>query len=455
MTGQTHAVEALADAVLSFEIEQFPDEAVNAAKRCLIDVCGVTLAGAGTRSAKALYDTAALTYGRGDCNIVGTPHVLNAPGAAFANGAAAHALDFDDNCYAGIVHGSAVVFPSVLAVAQQHGATGANLLAGFLIGLEVEFAVAKALTNSIYDTGWWTTSVLGAIASAAGASKVVGLDHEATKHALALAVVGAGATRAVRGTSAKHYYCGRAAESGVMAVIAAKHGATGPINAFEDRSGIASVLNSGLFDAKAIDALGTEFGLCHPGVDIKKYPVCYASHAAADATREIMSTHGLLASDIASVHCTVPPVVASNLTYPAPETVAEAQFSLEFAVASIIDHDDLTLKHLDEAVVMSAPIRQRLETIHVEVGDVPEQFRSSNSICPEWAHVEVVTHDGDHHSAFAGSPVGSALRPLSDELLQKKFMACAEHHSASAEPFALYERLKNIEHLGNTQELFS
>ncbi|WP_337659777.1 MmgE/PrpD family protein [Anderseniella sp. Alg231-50] len=455
MTAHNHAIQTLADAVLSMEIENVPDDAVNNAKRCLIDVCGVTLAGAKTDSAKTLYETAVETYKPGCCNILGTSHVLNAPGAAFANGAAAHALDFDDNCYAGIVHGSAVVFPSVLAIAQQRGATGAELLLGFVTGLEVEFAVAKALSNSIYDRGWWTTSVLGTIGSAAGAAKIARLDNETTRNALALAVVGAGATRAVRGTTAKHYYCGRAAESGVLAVMAAERGATGPINAFEDQSGIARVLNGAEFDPKAIEALGVEFGISQPGVDIKKYPVCYASHAAADATKEIMNSNGLTANDVAAVTCTVPPLVASNLTYSTPKTAAEAQFSLEFAISSIIEHGDIELKHLETAILTSPPIERLLGKIVVKVGDVPERYRSAESICPEWGSVELVTHCGARKLAFAASPIGSASRPLSDDMLQKKFNSCAEYRNSANAPLFLYGRMRNIELIGNAQELFT
>ena len=194
--------------------------------------------------------------------------------------------------------------------------------------------------------GGGPTSVLGAIGSAAGVAKVARLDRDTTKHALALAAVGAGATRAVRGTTAKHYYCGRAAESGVLAVMAAARGATGPINAFEDQSGIARVLNGGEFDPKAIEALGVEFGVSQPGVDIKKYPVCYASHAAADATKEIMISNGLDANDVASVTCTVPPLVASNLTYPAPRTAAEAQFSW-----NLRSHRSLSMKILGWSIL--------------------------------------------------------------------------------------------------------
>ncbi|OED42843.1 hypothetical protein AB833_05070 [Chromatiales bacterium (ex Bugula neritina AB1)] len=455
MTQHSHAIQGLAGAVTSLQLENIPVEIVNIAKRCMIDVCGVTLAGATTESAKAFFDAATETYGAGCCNVVGTPHSLNAPGAAFANGACAHALDFDDNCYAGVVHGSAVVFPAVLAVAQQRGGTGAELLLGFLAGLEVEFAVAKALSNSIYDNGWWTTSVLGAIGSAAGAAKIAGLNRNATEHALALAAVGAGATRAVRGTSAKHYYCGRAAESGVVAVMAAERGATGPVNAFEDQFGIPGVLNDGEFNAKAIETLGMQFGISDPGIDVKKYPVCYASHAAVDATKEIMVTHGLKAEDVASVHCTVPPIVVSNLTYSTPRTTAEAQFSLEFAIATIIEYGDITLEHLEIDLIESESIQRLLTRIDVTVGDVPEQHRASNNICPEWGSVELLTHSGARKFAFAGSPVGSASRPLSDDMLQKKFYSCTQYRNNANAPLFLYDRLRNIELFGNIQGLFS
>ena len=450
----THAVEILADVVPSLHLENIPDDVLNISKRCLIDICGVTLAGATTASAKSIYAAAAETYGTGCCNVVGTDHRLNASGAAFANGAAAHALDFDDNCYAGIVHASAVVFPAVLSIAQQREATGAELLLGFLTGLEVEFAVAKALSNSIYNKGWWTTSVFGAIASAAGVAKIASLDRDTTQHALALAAVGAGATRAVRGTTAKHYYCGRAAESGVTAVRAAMQGATGPINVFEDQCGIPSVLNDNTFNPAAIKMIGVEYGISDPGIDIKKYPVCYASHAAADATREIMIASGLKASDVSSVICTVSPIVASNLTYPAPKSAAEAQFSLEFAIASIIEHDDIALDHLEVDILKSGPVQELLKRIDVRIGEVPEQYLSSDFICPEWANVELTTHCGVKKSAFAGSPIGSASRPMSDEMLQKKFNSCAQYQNSTNAPLFLYDRMQNIENVKNVRHLF-
>ena len=168
-----------------------------------------------------------------------------------------------------------------------------------------------------------------------------------------------------------------------------------------------------------------------------------------------MVANGLQARDIASLTCTVPPVVASNLTYHSPRTAAEAQFSLHFAIASIVLHGDITLKHLTTKVLSSAPIKRLMAGIIVKVGDIPQQHRSSKSICPEWGYVELATQCGALRRCFVGSPVGSALRPMSNEMLKKKFNACAQYGNCNSSDFALYDKILNIELLQNVQDLFS
>ena len=217
---------------------------------------------------------------------------LNPSGSAFVNGASGHALDFDDNCYAGIVHGSAVVFPAVLAYSQHKKLSGKDLLKGFIIGLEIQFALAKAFTNEIYDKGWWTTSVFGSIGSTAGVASISGLNQREIENALSISASGVGAIRAIRGTNAKHFYCGKSAENGIISSNLAQRGASGPIDVFEDQNGLKSILNGNSFDNKPIKNIGTKFSLLDPGVDIKKYPVCYASHSASDGIKFILETKG-------------------------------------------------------------------------------------------------------------------------------------------------------------------
>ena len=156
-----------------------------------------------------------------------------------------------------------------------------------------------------------------------------------------------------------------------------------------------------------------------------------------------------------AVTCTVPPVVTSNLTYPNPQTATEAQFSLHFAIAAIIEYGDIKLEHLTTEMVSSAPIKRLLPKIDVKVGDIPELYRSSRLICPEWGYVELTTQAGDRKCSFVGSPLGSALRPMSDEVLKKKFNACAKYGNVNGSASSLYDKILNVELLKNIRELFS
>ena len=447
-------IQCLSEGATSIEFDGIPKRILSIAKRCIIDVSAVTLAGAQTETAKNVQTLVQENYGVGQCSVIGTECQITAPGAALANGTAAHVLDFDDNAYAGIVHGTAAIFPAVLATAQQRGASGQDLLRGLVAGLEVEFALGQALTHSIYEKGWWTTSVLGAIGAAVGASCTDGYDTDTTARALALATVGTGGLRAVRGTSAKPYHCGRAAESGVMAVALAANGATAPMDAFEDRNGFLHVYNDSIFDKKFIEQIGHAFGMETPGIDIKRFPVCYASHAAVEAVGNIMFTNELTDDEVRSVVCFVPSIVALNLTYPRPSTGTEAQFSLEFAVAAMVLYRNLTLDHLNIDIVQSSEMRRTIEKIEMRVCDLESIQKEPAGVLPEWAKVTLTTIKGDEHEVFIGSPTGSAANPIPDAELEAKFLACANHAGGMDDAPSLLGRLKAIEHINDMRALY-
>ena len=455
MKSESTVINKLASGVHNLKLSNLPDDIIKIAKNCLIDIFGVTFAGSSTRSARLIQKFSKKNYNSGNCNILGSKMFLNSSGAAFTNATSAHALDFDDNCYAGIVHGSAVVFPAVLAIAQEHNKNGKDLLRGFISGLEVEFAIAKAMSNSIYDKGWWTTSLLGSIGSAAGVSSVLDLSEEETSNAMALAISGAGAMRAIRGTDAKHFYCGQASERGVLSAQLAKQGLTGPIDAFEDQNGIIKILNDGNFDLNPIDQFGSKFGLTNPGVDIKKYPVCFASHAAIDATKDIIFNNQINADSINSITIKVPELVASNLTYNNPKTVPEAQFSMQFAIASLIYFGEISLKTLNQENIINQNLQSLYTKIKMQTADIPDDQKDSDLICPEWGMVDLTTENGNRFNCFYGSPLGSSKQPISEEIFYNKFKSCVQYSDKFFNTEKLFQQLKIIERLGDIKELFT
>ncbi|MFI4986043.1 MAG: MmgE/PrpD family protein [Alphaproteobacteria bacterium] len=448
-------ITVLARWVAGLELRDIPAAVRYRAKRCLLDTVGVALAGSLAEVAAIVRGTAFADRASGAATVLGSERRLAAAGAALANATAAHALDFDDNCYAGIVHGSAVVAPAVLAMAESVGASGGDLLTAFIAGVEAEYAVGKCVTRALYDKGWFNTAVLGAIGAAAGAARILRLDQERTAQAIALATAGTGGLRASIGTLAKPYLAGRAAEAGVNAARHAAAGVTGPLAAFEDRRGFARLLNDGILESAALAGLGREWSLEVPGIDFKLYPVCLSSHAAVDAVAAILAENGLCNDDVEGIECEVPELVAVNLSYDRPSSVQEARFSLPFAVASILAFGALRLEHLSEAVLTDASFSTVMAKVAMRVSEGWNDDALRARDCPEGAMVTLRTRDGRVFKRFTGSARGTVVNPLDDDSLEAKFLDCARHVLPAASAEALLQRIRSVESLPRAADLFA
>lgn len=450
----TSAVSRIAEFAAGLTAADIPRAVRAIAVSCLIDTIGVAIAGSRHPVVRRLAELAQATYAPGACTLVGSRATLSAPGAALVNGAAAHALDFDDNCYAGFVHGSAVIAPALLAAAEACDASGAAFLAAFVAGCEAEFTVGAAATPHIYEKGWWTTGVLGPVGGAVAAAKVMGADAAAISDAIGLAVAGTGGLKACFGTDGKPALCGRAAEAGVICALMAKAGLSGPHRVFEDARGFARLFNDGIFETAGVERLGSSWYLLDPGIDIKRVPICLSSHAALDAVLDLMAEHRIVASDVERVVCDVGPVVVANLVYPEPRTPQEAQFSMPFAIACALVHGDVTLPHLHADVLRGQALREMMGRVSmISTGRWSDPRLSGR--WSEGAHVSLLTRDGRTLERFTDTARGTAPRPLSEEEIARKFRACAGPEIGSAETERLISALRSLDGLASIRTLFA
>ena len=162
----------------ALKAEDIPDAVRTAAKQCIIDVVGVSLAGSHTPVSSIAQKIALQQYPPGPATVIGSEHRLSALGASFCNAIFSHCLDFDDTCYDGIVHGSAAVWPAALASGEMVGASGEKVLTAFIAATEVEYTLGRFLTDHLYMKGWWNTSVLGGDWCGSGSSKGPGLRRD-------------------------------------------------------------------------------------------------------------------------------------------------------------------------------------------------------------------------------------------------------------------------------------
>jgi 2-methylcitrate dehydratase PrpD len=435
----------------SLRFDDIPDAVLDVARRCAIDTVAVTLAGSATRVARQARAVAMTTARAGNAGLIGGDASLCAPAAASVNAIAGHALDFDDNCNAGFVHGSVVIWPAALAVAQLGDLPGARLLAAFVVGAECQYALAELLTRSVYDQGWWTTGLLGTLGACAAACHGLGLDAERTAHAMGIALAGSGGLKAGFGTDAKTLMAGRASEAGVLAALLAAQGCSGPLDIVEHPRGLAAMFAGA--EVTPIKGLGCDWKLLSPGVDIKRIPVCLSSHAAVDALGEIMASQRLGVSDIRQIVCDVPALVVQNLTHDLPTTPQHAQFSMPFALACSSVTGDLTLDSLSQATLEDPQIQALMRRIGMHTS-----ARWTDALlgtAPEGAWVKVLTHDGRRFEGFCARHRGSSSQPLTADELRGKFAQCARRVLAGDEAQALLQRLERLQQLPGTRSLFT
>lgn len=297
---------------------------MNVATACVLDWIGVALAGSHERSAQITLRNAS-TSADGACTILGRAERADAATAALVNGVAGHALDFDDTHPDLGSHATAAVLPAVLALAEARGASGAELLEAFTVGVEFACAVGRAVNPGHYDAGWHAASTVGVFGAAAGCAHLLGLEGDRREAAIGLAGAQASGVKASFGTMAKHLQVGRAASDGLMSAVWAADGMTASGDVIGDPQGFAALYDgrSGQVVARAGAIDDTIF---------KYHAACHSTHGPIDAVRAIMTEHSLAAGDVTGVEVITAPITLLVCPFDRPQTGLEAKFSVPATV---------------------------------------------------------------------------------------------------------------------------
>ncbi|MGZ5121578.1 MAG: MmgE/PrpD family protein, partial [Burkholderiales bacterium] len=220
----------LAERIYGLRYDDLPPEAVRWAKVGILDTVGVTLAGSSDPSATIV---AGVLSGAGPSLLLGTNKRTAPLDAALVNGTASHALDFDD--FSGIMggHHSVPLVSTLLALAEERCGTGEDLIAAYVIGVEVEIRLARAVNFHHYDKGWHPTATLGIFGTAAAACHLMKLDVSRTTMALCIAASLASGLKANFGTMTKPLHIGQCCRNGLLAALLAEGGFDAATDTFE------------------------------------------------------------------------------------------------------------------------------------------------------------------------------------------------------------------------------
>ncbi len=404
----------------SVEYTSIPEIVRRSANRAILDTVGVIAAGSRHPLITKILRMAESQPGS---SIMIGGNLASPQAAALVNGTAAHVYDFDDTSYTGIMHGSAVILPSILAVADEIDCSREEFIAAFVVGSEISYTIAEFATHSHYFKGWWSTGTLGLIGATAAVSKLYGLGSEKTATAIGLAVAGSCGTKAIVGTDGKSFFVGEAARRAIDFANAAAIGLSGPHDAIESSRGFIPLLNGGTFEYKHIQTLGQRWRLVDPGILFKRFPVCSAAHALIQQTVALFDEAQCTVADVASVDCDIPELVNISLVYDKPKNIQQAQFSAPFAVACALRFGAVRLSDLNNDVITSPEFLEIMARVNKRV-DPEFSTDDMRKKYPESARVTLILKDGRKFDGFCGEAYGMPGNPLSEADLITKFSDC-------------------------------
>ena len=305
--------------------------AVTAAKHALLDWVGVTLAGAREPLTGHLTKDALDNGESGTCVLVGQRYKVSPAFAALINGAASHALDYDDVNMRMRGHPSVTILPALFAIAQNRVISGARFLDAFIAGTEAACIVGEMMGSEHYERGFHTTATVGTIAAASAVARMLELSESQSANAIGLAATQAAGLQASFGTMAKPLHAGKAAMNGLLAARLAAHGFTGSSTALEGSQGL-GVTQSATFAERAIRADTSDpFGIEQ---NVYKYhAACYYTHSAIECALSLKQQHAFSPDRIKAVTVYLSPNQLKVCDITSPSTGLEVKFSIRHLVA--------------------------------------------------------------------------------------------------------------------------
>jgi 2-methylcitrate dehydratase PrpD len=413
--------------------EDLPAEVVASARDCISDTVAACICGSALPWSRIVIDYAERTGPGGTSRILGRGSAVQAPAAALANGALAHAFELDALTRPGAgAHPGATVLPPALAVAQQAGASGRALIAAFVAGNEVMIRIGRATGHTNEARGFHAPGTTGPFGAAVACGHLLGLDADKMANALGIAgSLAGGLLEFARGDGGmvKRLHLGRASEAGVLAASLADAGFTGPRTVLEGEFGFLRVFCTEFDAAELTKGLGRDYVTL--STVLKRYPVHATAHAAVRAVRELQAEHGFAGGDVAAVTVTGSRRVIERHNIAEPADLMLAQYSIPFCVALALYREARDPESYDESALVDPQIRALTRLVRI----VPDEGGGHGAM---GSTVTVTLADGRRFEGHETSGL------LAEGELGDKFMRLTRAVLGSRSA-ALYERLQHLE----------
>ena len=422
--------------------QDIPQQVRHEAKRSLMNffACGL----GGCRDAVVESASAVLGQfgGPATATVIGRNEKFDVLNAAFLNAASANVFDFDDTHGPTIIHPTAPVAPALFAYAEDTRISGETLLLAFVLGMETECRIGRAISPGHYRRGWHITSTCGVFGAAAAVAKALSLSEQQMNWALGHASAQAGGLLETLGTMGKSISVGNAARNGLVAAMFAQQGVVGPAAPLEGTYGFLRVTGDNPDISCLTRTLGESWEIALN--TYKPYPCGIVLMPVIEACLALIRTGAPVGEEVERIEITAHPLLRERTDRVHPQSGREAQVSAQHAVAVSLTRGRAGLAEFSDACAVDPTLKKLRESV---------VFKDDPGAAVEGAAVTVQLCDGRKLVQRIDHAHGSVSRPLSDGDLEQKLKDLIDYGGSKCKPRPLIDAIWALESANDAGEV--
>lgn len=426
--------------------EDLPPRVVERTKIHILDLLSAGHFGTTARWSRIVLDHVLEQGSKPECSVFGTDRRVSLPAAAYANAAAAGALELEHVGHS--AHASGTVIPPALATAERDHRSGRDLLLAITLGYEVVSRIGDAQTRAVEDArGFHNPSANGPFSAAVAVGKLIGLD--AAGIASAMGIAGSQSGGLVEyiydGSMTKRLHLGLAARAGTESALLVARGFTGPHTILEGERGYLFAFSPSPKPELLTNGLGEEWRFT--STLIKAYPCHMTSQSLVAAVDRLRSERDIDPSAVTRIHVRAGSharVLEDRYVSKDVRTHLQAQLSMPFLL-SLALHRDLRVPGAFGEEVLDDP------SVHRLMGRVTWEQVADDEL-PDGMEV-IVEVDGAFHTLPAASFRGSPEDPADFADVEAKFRRFTGGLLATEDQDRVVALVRDLEGLEDAAEL--
>ncbi len=434
-----------------------PQEAIKAAKNAFLDWIGVTIAGSREPGVNIISEYARSFGARSQVSVICKGFKTVPEIAALVNGTMGHALDYDDIFPGSVhynIHPSTSVFPAVLALVEKQKLAGRELLAAYIVGMEIHYRLGSTFGQLVPNSGWHSTPVMGTMAAAAASINLLRLSLTKAENAFGIAASKAGGMMRNIGTMTKPMHAGIGARNGVFAATMASNGFTGDSNIFDQDWGFCY-----MFSGKQVNGLmgtekdlGKKWNIASVGLGFKPYPSCRSTHSSIDATLHLRNEYNITPDklgNIIEITCKISPIHTRFCKFFTPKTGYEGKFSINYCVATALRYGKISLEDFTDNKVNDPETQALLSKVKFLHPDNWGQGAVDLT-----SEITINFKNEPPLSYKVTLPKGEPENPMTDKDLAIKFADCSRTALRKKDSLKVQDLILHLEEIDDLTDLF-